>query len=137
MLKFTSYNITNSIVKRRLTCIGSTISVFTSVYIITSLSNSKLDKRMFSMMKIRSCDANDQKPSLVFLSMEDEEEVTIFKLYLKNCQLIKQKTHPLCVSHTSPSAQCPHKYAVLHCGRCYCTVMSSSFCVSANKQATR
>ena len=57
----------------------------------------------------------DQKPSLVFLSMEDEEEVTIFKLYLKNCQLIKQKSHPLCVSHTSPTAQCPHKYAVLHC----------------------
>ena len=137
MLKFTSYNITNSIVKRRLTCIGSTISVFTSVYIITSLSNSKLDKRMFSMMNIESCDANDQKPSLVFLSMEDEEEVTIFQLYLKNCQLIKQKTHPLCVSHTSPSAQCPHKYAVLHCGRCYCTVMSSSFCVSANKQASK
>ena len=105
MLKFTSYNITNSIVKRRLTCIGSTISVFTSVYIITSLSNSKLDKRMFSMMNRESCDANDQKPSLVFLSMEDEEEVTIFKLYLKNCQLIKQKSHPLCVSHTSPSAR--------------------------------
>ena len=104
MLKFTSYNITNSIVKRRLTCMGSTISVFTSVYIITSLSNSKLDKRMFSMMNGESCDANDHRPSLVFLSMEDEEEVTIFKLYLKNCQLIKHITHPLCVSHTSPSA---------------------------------
>ena len=101
--------------KRGLTCIGSTISVFTSVYIITSLSNSKLDKRMFSMMNIKSCNANDQKPSLVCLSMEVEEEVTIFKLYLKNCQLIKQKSHPLRVSHTSPSAHSVHTSTLLGC----------------------
>ena len=66
-------------------------------------------------MNRESCDANDQKPSLVFLSMEDEEEVTIFKLYLKNCQLIKQKP-TLSVYHTLH-----HQHSV-HTSTLCCTV---------------
>ena len=124
--------------KRGLTCIGSTISVFTSVYIITSLSNSKLDKRMFSMMNIKSCNANDQKPSLVFLSTEHGGRGGGNNLYIISEKLSADKTEKPpspCITHFTISTQCPHKYAVeLHCGRCYCTVMSSSFCVSAKKK---